>query len=172
MSVFDWLTGKTASKAVDSDVEVVQRISQQLQQLDAEQARHIASFAYLLGRVANADLHVSAEETARMDELVAEHGGLSPAQAAMVVRMSQSHAQLFGGTDDFLVTREFAAAASREQKLALLQCMYAVSAADHSISAEEDQEIRRVASGLGLHHRDFIAVRLRFAEHLDVLRTD
>lgn len=172
MSLFDWLGQPRGASAAGSEVEVVRRIARDLEELDPAEARHIASFACLLGRVAHADLHVSEDETARMDALVAEHGGLTAAQATMVVRMAQSHARLFGGTDDFLVTREFAAFATREQKLALLECMYAVSAVDHSISAEEDREIRRVASGLRLEHRDFIAARMRFAEHLDVLKTD
>lgn len=172
MSLFDWLGGKHADRSDGSDVAVVRRIADQLAELEPAEARYIAAFAYLLGRVALADLDISAAETARMDAMVAEHGGLSPAQATMVVRMAQTHAGLFGGTDDFLVTRDFASVATREQKLALLECLYAVSAADHSISAEEDHEIRRIASTLNLGHRDFIAARLRHAEHLAVLNQE
>lgn len=172
MSLFHWLLGKQAANDDGSDVAVVRRIADELEEMDPATARHTAAFAYLLGRVAHADLHISAVETERMEQIVIDHAGLSAAQAAMVVRIAQTHARLFGGTDDFLVTREFASVATREQKLALLECLFAVSAADHSISAQEDQEIRRVASTLRLDHRDFIAARMRHAEHLEVLKPE
>jgi uncharacterized tellurite resistance protein B-like protein len=173
VSILDWLTGGSSSSApAESEAETVRRIARQLDQLPPEQARYIASFAYILGRVAHADLDISDDETDAMERLVSEHAGLSASQAVMVVELAKTHNQLFGGTENFLVTRDFAAAADRGQKLALLECLYAVSAADQSISAEEDQEIRRIASELKLEHSDFIAARSRYAEHLDVLRED
>jgi uncharacterized tellurite resistance protein B-like protein len=64
------------------------------------------------------------------------------------------------------VTREFARLASREQKLALLDCLFAVSASDASIRTIEDNEIRRVASEIKLDHADYIRVRAAHAQHL------
>ena len=48
----------------------------------------------------------------------------------IVVQMAKTQNQLFGSTEDYLVTREFERMASREQKLALLDCLFAVAAAD------------------------------------------
>lgn len=173
MSILDWLTGGSSTTArPESEVDTVRRIARQLDQLPPEQARYIASFAYILGRVAHADLDISDDETTAMERLIVEHAGLSESQAVMVVELAKTHNQLFGGTENFLVTRDFATSASRDQRRALLECLYAVSAADESISAEEDQEIRRIASELRLEHSDFIAARTRWAEHLDVLRED
>jgi len=173
MSIFDWLMGGSRpTPAAESEVDTVRRIARQLDELSPEQARYIASFAYILGRVAHADLDISDDETAAMEQLVVEHGGLNEGQAVMVVELAKTHNQLFGGTENFLVTREFATAASRAQRRALLECLYAVSAADDSISAAEDQEIRRIASELKLEHADFIAARSRYSRHLDVLKED
>jgi len=171
MSILDWLAGGRPQQD-SSEVDTVRRIASELDQLQPDEARLIACFAYILGRVAHADLEISDEEVASMEGIVAEQGHLSPAQAAMVVRMAKTHNQLFGGTDNFLVTREFAEIATRAQRLALLECLYAVSAADESISAEEDHEIRKIASELKLEHRDFIDARTRYAEYLDVLKED
>jgi uncharacterized tellurite resistance protein B-like protein len=55
-------------------------------------------------------------------------------------------------------------------KLGLLECLFAASAADQSISAVEDHEIRRIASELQLEHGDFIAARSAFRQHLAVLK--
>lgn len=172
MSILDWIKGDkpSTSQTEPSEVETVRKIARELDQLEPKRARFIACFAYILGRVAFADLEISEQETAVMESLVSETGGIPEPQAVLVVQMAKTHNQLFGGTENFLVTREFNRIASIEDKRALLECLYGVSAADHSISAHEDGEIRKIASELNLDHRDFIAARTRYAEHLDVLK--
>ena len=88
----------------------------------------------------------------------------------IVVQMAKSQNLLFGGTENYLVTRELNRIASREQKLALVDCLFAVSAADRSISTVEDNAIRQICAELRLEHRDFIDVRSRYREHLAVLK--
>jgi uncharacterized tellurite resistance protein B-like protein len=68
------------------------------------------------------------------------------------------------------VTREFSRIATREEKLALLDCLFAVAAAEDGISATEDNEIRQIVNELGLGHPDFIAVRSRWKDQLTVLK--
>src|SRR3990172_10418282 len=119
---------------VSAETETVRKIVDALDRLEPERARYIAAFAYLLGRVAHADQHISPEETQEMERLVMERGGLPEEQAILVVQMAKTQNLLFGGTENFLVSREFEKIASREQKLALLDCLYAVSSADKSIS--------------------------------------
>ncbi|MGE3188539.1 MAG: TerB family tellurite resistance protein, partial [Vicinamibacterales bacterium] len=145
-------------------------IERQLATLAPDRAHFVASFAYLLGRVARADHDVTPPETATMERLVAERGGLSPEDARLAVRIATAHGLRFGGTDDFLVARNFSAAATREEKLALLDCLFAVSASDASIRTIEDNEIRRIASEMNIGHEDFIAARQAWAKHLSVLR--
>jgi uncharacterized tellurite resistance protein B-like protein len=170
MGLLDWLGGSQAQAASSEDVETVRRIAGELDTLPEDQARFVACFAYVLGRVANADLDVSEEEILAMERLVVERTDLPAVQATLVVQIAKQRNQLFGGTDNFLVTRAFGQIADLEQKRALLDCLYAVSAADHSISAEEDQEIRRIASELNLDHAEFITARTKYAEHLSVLQ--
>src|SRR5262245_55002531 len=52
-----------------------------LEHLEPDRARFLAAFAYLLGRVAHADQHVSPEETRAIEALVQEQGRLSQDQA-------------------------------------------------------------------------------------------
>jgi uncharacterized tellurite resistance protein B-like protein len=105
-----------------------------------------------------------------MTELVAEHGGLPGDQAGLVVRIATTQTLRHGGTEDFIVTREFSRIATRDQKLALLHCLFAVSATDASIRTIEDNEIRRIASEMKLEHGDFIRVRSAHTGNLEVLR--
>jgi uncharacterized tellurite resistance protein B-like protein len=137
-----------------------------LEHLEPDRARHLARFAYLLGRVAHADQHVSPEETLAMEALVVEEGALSPEQAVVVVGLAKSSNLLFGGTADFIVAQEFAEAASYEQKLALARCLFRVAATEAAISVAEESEIHRVASHLKILPHDLTALRVSHAKFL------
>jgi uncharacterized tellurite resistance protein B-like protein len=175
LELFGWgldLKAK-ATQASAADTDTVRKIAAALDRLDPAEARYIAAFAYLLSRVARADLHISDDEQRAMETLVRDHGGLPDAQAVMVVQMAKTQSILFGGVENFLVTREFDRIATREQKIALLHCLFGVSAADHSISSAEDTTIRAIADELHLDHADFIAVKSAYAGLLATrIRTD
>ena len=155
---------------MSAETETVRKITRQLDTMDAAQSRYIAAFAYILSRVARADLQVSEEETRMMERVVQEAGGLSAEQAVLVVQIAKTQNLLFGATEDFLVTREFRRIASKEQCLQLLECLFAVAASDRHISGEEDHITRRIATELGIEHPEYIAVRSQFREHLSFLK--
>ena len=169
MSIRDFL-GIPETHAAAGDTETVRKVIQALDQLEPSRARFIAAFGYILSRVANADLEISPEETHAMERIIMERGGLPEEQALIVVQTAKTRTQLFGGTENFLVTREFSRIATREEKLALLDCLFAVAAAEVGISAAEDNEIRQIVNELGLEHPDFIAVRSRWKDQLSVLK--
>lgn len=137
-----------------------------LDHMEPERARFLAAFAYLLGRVAHADRHVSPEEVAAMEAAVRDEGQLSPDQAMVVVQLAKTSNLLFGGTADFLVAREFAALASYEQKLTLMRCLFAVAATDDRISTAEEGEIHRIANELRIQREDLVALRVAHGKHL------
>jgi uncharacterized tellurite resistance protein B-like protein len=169
MSILRWLGLEGDESAA---VGSLSEIEKALADLEPGRARYLACFAYILSRVARADHDVAADESRLMAQIVAERGGLSLEQAALVVRIAASEGLRHGGTDDFIVTREFAALADRAQKLALLDCLFAVSAVDRTIQTVEDNEIRQIANELKLEHADFIASRSAHVEHLRVLKKD
>jgi uncharacterized tellurite resistance protein B-like protein len=133
-----------------------------LERLEPSRARHLARFAYLLGRIAHADRHVSPEETQAMESLVREHGGLSAEQALLVVSLAKNSNLLFGGTADFEVAREFAESASYEEKVSLARCLFAVAAADAAISMAEEAEIHRVVNQLKVLPADLTRLRVEY----------
>ena len=148
----------------------VREIADALDRLPPERARHLAAFAYILGRVANVDLEVTPEETRAMEGILRKLAGLSEDEAILIVRIAKSQHELFGATESYVVTREFARAATPEEKSALLECLFAVSAADNEVSGVEEAEIREIAAELDLSHADFIAARSQFREHIAVLK--
>lgn len=153
-----------------AETETVRKIVQRLDQLSEEQARYIAAFAYLLSRAARADLDVSPDETAVMERIVMKEGGLPEELALLVVQMAKTQNQLFGGTENYLVTREFERLATHDQKLALLECLFAVVAVDENITGVEDIVVKQISGELKLPHADYIAARSRFREHLAVIK--
>lgn len=160
----------TESKPDEGETATVRRIVGKLEALPTDEARYIASFAYILSRVAYADLEISDEETAKMEELVQHHGNLSADQAILVVQIAKSQNQLLGVTEDYLVTREFKQISTEAQRIELLDCLFAVSAADDSISSAEEAQIRQIASELGLGHKDYVAARSAYSAKREVLK--
>lgn len=137
-----------------------------LDHLEPDRARVLAAFAYLLGRVAHADQHVSAKETQAMEGLVRDQGALSHEQAMVVVQLAKTSNLLFGGSANFLVARQFAKLATYDEKLALMRCLFAVAATDDAISLTEEGEIHRIANELRIEQKDLIALRVSHQRHL------
>lgn len=150
----------------------IRQIVESLDQMEPERARYVATFAYLLGRVANADLDISEQETREMERIVEALGGLPEEQAILVVQIAKTQNTLLGGTENYSIAQEFNKTATRVQKLSLLNCLFAVSSSDQSISTVEDNEIRKISRELRLDHSDFIQARSAYKEHLAVLKKD
>lgn len=172
MSFFDRLFGRPDRPEPDAagDTETVRKIVGRLEALPAERARFVAAFAYVLSRVAHADLDISAEETERMEELVRRHGDLPEDQSVLVVEIAKAQNRLFGETEDFLVTREFAGITSKEERRELLDAALSVAAADGVISSQEEARVKQIASELGFSHADYVEALADWREHRSVLQ--
>jgi uncharacterized tellurite resistance protein B-like protein len=169
MGLLDWLHSPAHAPA-NADTDTVRRIAGELERLDAAEARYVAAFAYVLSRVARADLKVSDAETAAMVAIVSRVANLAEPQAALVVEIAKNQGRLFGGTEDFLVTREFREISTDAQRAQLLDCLFSVAASEAGISAEEESQIRQIASELGFTHDEYIAVRLKYTDQRTVMR--
>ena len=71
---------------------------------------------------------------------------------------------------NYEVAREFSAIATYDEKLALMRCLFAVSATDESISTAEESEIHKIANELRIDHPDLVALRVAHQRHLPGLR--
>lgn len=153
-----------------SDIATIRRIVSAIEALPEEQRRYIAGFAYVLGRTAHADLHISDEERTMMERTVWEIGGLSEAQAVLVVEIARRQNELYGGTEDYLVTREFTAGTTDEQRLSLLRCAFAIGASEGTISAEESAVLNQIGSELGLSGERINAVRAEYTDQFGAVQ--
>ncbi|HKJ23207.1 MAG TPA: TerB family tellurite resistance protein [Myxococcota bacterium] len=164
------LRGDESAAASGAETDTVRRIAARLDQLDPQIAKYLAAFAYVLARVAHADLEIDETETAKMQEIIRTVGRLSEDEAVLAVEIAKSQARVLGGTENYVVTREFKRISSPEQRGRLLECLYAVAAADGSISSVESQEIQSIAEELGLTREEANTLRSRYRDKLAVFQ--
>jgi uncharacterized tellurite resistance protein B-like protein len=162
MSILRWL-GLAPREEPEADRDAVRRIVVQLEAMEPASARRLALFAFLLARVANVDLDIGPAETEAMERLAIEHGRLSPAQAALVVDIAKAEHRLLGSTHNFLAAQEYRDLSTGEERRDLVRCMFAVAAADRSVSTPEEEEIRVVSRTLLIDDREYLAIRAGYS---------
>jgi len=162
--LLSWLGVDDARAAQESTP--LRELIETLDRLEPARARHLARFAYLLGRVAHADRQVSPEETRAMEALVVREGGLTADQATVVVGLAKTSNLLFGGTADYQVALEFGDAATYDEKLSLGRCLFAVASSDQQISMAEEAEIHRILNQLRILPQDLTKLRVEHGRYL------
>lgn len=150
--------------------DALDRAAAVLDTVNPERARYVAAFAYLLARVAGVDSRVTPDEMDLMHRLVQREAELSDEESKAVVDLALGDALRYAGTHNLDVTREFLTLATHAQRLGLVRCLFAISAADDSVATAEDNEIRRISRELKIEHADFIRARSEVRQHLAVLR--
>ena len=155
-----------ATSTSSGDTATVRRIVAKLEALPPDQARLIASAAYTLARAANADLEISDEETAAIERELQEHESIDEATAVLVTQMAKLQAKTVGGTEDYIVTREFKALTDESQRVVVLRACFAVMAANGTISAEETAIVNEIAEELDIDDATLNSIRADYHEQL------
>jgi uncharacterized tellurite resistance protein B-like protein len=151
--------------ATPGETRSVRALSARLEGLPPARARYLASFAYLLGRAAHASDGMSEAEREVMRRLTAA-GGVDAGTGSLIVDLAGTLAGEFGATEDFLVTREFRAISTMEEREQLLRCCFLVMAADNEIDATESWLANRLAEELHVERPDLNLIRSEFHEQL------
>ena len=146
------------------ETATVRRIVERLEALPPDQARLIACASYVVTRAANADMDITDEETRYLEDALRQAMGLDEAQSVLIVEMAKMQARAVGGTEDFLVTREFRSIASHDQCRRVLRACFTVAAVDGSISALESAEVNEIANELGIAGEELAAMRGEFTD--------
>jgi uncharacterized tellurite resistance protein B-like protein len=150
--------------------EALHPIASALDALDPDRARFFAAFAYVLARVAGADLQMDRSETDSMAETLAKLTGIPEDEARLVVEIACSRMDDLEASHNYLVTREFGRLSDTREKIQLLECLYAVAAADGVITGDETNEVASIAEEIGLSRADATALRSRFRDKLAEFR--
>jgi tellurite resistance protein len=80
--------------------------------------------------------------------------------------MAKLQARTVGGTEDYVVTREFKALANETQRVVVLRACFAVMAASGTISAEETAIVNQIAKELDIDDATLNSIRADYHEQL------
>lgn len=164
-------TGPAAPAAQTAgETATVRRIVARLESMPPERARLIASAAYTLARAAHADLEISDDETAAIEQELQRDGALDEPTAVLVTQMAKLQARTVGGTEDYVVTREFKAIATMPQRLDVMRACFAIGAASGSISAEETAVLNQIAGELDIDAPALNGIRAEFHDRLSAVQ--
>jgi uncharacterized tellurite resistance protein B-like protein len=119
------------------------------------------ALAALLVRVARADGDYATLEKTTIDQALAAHFTLSPFAAAAL--RAEGEALEAEAPDTVRFTRALKSAVSLEDRMGLMQALWATALADGTRDAEEDRLLRLVANLLGLTDVESAQARQRAA---------
>jgi tellurite resistance protein len=163
-------TALTSAPTTAGETETVRRIVARLEAMPADQARLVASAAYTLARAANADMEISAEETAAIEAELQARDILDEPTAVLVAEMAKLQARTVGSTEDYVVTREFRNLATEQQRINVLRACFAIAAVNETISAEESSVLNEIGRELDLDPATVNAVRADYHEKLSAVQ--
>jgi uncharacterized tellurite resistance protein B-like protein len=148
----------------------LRRLQTQLSHLGPDRLEYLAGFAGQLARVAEAEDGISTTEAGVIAAQLREHGSLSDTEARLVVDLLRHEFEVLRTVQNHLLNRAINAHATDADKETLVDCLYAVAAADRLVSDVEEQEIRRVANALLLSHRVLMGIRGRYRDRIEALQ--
>ena len=126
---------------------------------DEATLRKLSLAGGLMAQVAHVNPEVAPAEVAAMGAALQEHWQLSPEEAGFVSRVAVEETAT--SLDRHRLAREFAAVSDYSERVAFLDVLFAVAAADGQASFEEIEAIRSMTIPLQLPTEVFAAAKLK-----------
>ncbi len=139
---------------------VTQRLRENGRELNIsdEDLRRLSLVGGLMAKIAQLDRQVTETEFEGMIDIIQTNWNLGLEEATFVTEVAISSIDVT--YDTFRMMREIATGASIEERQRVLLTLFAVANSDGDMSFEETEEIRVIARGLELSHKDFIDAKL------------
>jgi len=169
--LFKWLTGQVdqeAGRATASD-ELRQLVQRQMPRASERDAAIVASVAGLLAFVAYADRKYGDEEQLAVREALGRVHGLPESASEAVSSLLVARVAELAHESLPTYTRVLYELTERPARLELFEALMDVAVADHVLSMDETNALRRIASLLGLSEQDYLASQSRHRDRLSVL---
>lgn len=140
-----------------------------LEGMEVVEAQKLAGLSYLMARVAHSDLEIDEVESGKMVEIARNFTSLSEDRIEKLIELSKQRNEIMG-TEGLIISRHLRSALGRTDLIEVLHCLFAVAAADDSISAEEEAMLRQISSELGFSDSEFISLRSEYRDKRAVLK--
>jgi uncharacterized tellurite resistance protein B-like protein len=112
----------------------------------------------LLARVAHADRDVTEDERTAITLAMARHWDLPDHVIAALVDIALD--EIAKGLDFYRLTRQFYLKTDPDERQQFVTSLFKIAMADGNLSHDETEEIRHIARGLKLAHRQMIRAKL------------
>ena len=129
----------------------VRRAVRDLHAIDADTAEYLNALAFVLMRVADADLRVCDHETSCIEEILVDHAGISPDQAILVVEIARHRCRIADCGASYGISKELRPAIDSRRGALLASFLSAVAGADGELLPQEEKAIGQISAELGLN---------------------
>jgi uncharacterized tellurite resistance protein B-like protein len=129
------------------------------QETKPDKLKELTLCAAFLARVGYVDEEFLPQEKQFIEKLLGEFWGISPALAEAVCGVALETAE--DGLDLFRLMQETRATLSLDKRKRLLEALFGLAQAEARMTGQEIEEIRKIAYGLELTHRQFINAKLK-----------
>src|SRR6266849_5472648 len=123
------------------------------------ETRRICLLGGLMGIVAQADGEIDPKELDEIRMQLRMRDNFDP--ESLEVLMTIIEEESVRGLDRATLISEYAAKATFDERVELLDLLFAVAAADQALTFAELEELRGISAALGLSHRQYIDSKLR-----------
>lgn len=113
----------------------------------------------LMGIVAQADGEIDTHELEEIRRQIQFRGNFEPGSLEVLLTIIEE--ETVRGLDRARLIAEYAGAAGFNERIELLDLLFAVAAADGGLTHAELEELRGISSALNLSHRQYIDAKLR-----------
>ncbi len=134
-------------------------VQQELPEADAETVAVVTSMVGLLGAVAYADRHYSAEEEARVRLELGRVHGMTATGVEAICKVLREHVVEMSTVQMPRFARALVELGDRELRLEVLRALVDLAAADASLTVAETNMLRQLTTALGLSQQDYVALQ-------------
>lgn len=167
MGFLDWIGfGSGGGGGPSSAVSEISRALDAVGEKNPKVARYLASFSFLLSRVAHADGDISTEEIELMRAIVRSRSGLTDEHATLAVNLAKDQKLALGTADDKAVAEVFKSVSTDLEKTELIDCLFSVASADQIIYPSEMKAISLIARQVGLSKKDVDLIAGGYEQYL------
>jgi uncharacterized tellurite resistance protein B-like protein len=160
----------TEQLPADARERLAQAVKEQLPEVDDGTRALVTAVAGLLACVAYADREYSDEEQAKVRQELERVRGLSVPGVEAICHVLRQEIRALSMAGDHSWVRDLKDYGDRELRYEVLEVLVDIAAADHELSTDETNYLRRLTQSLGLDQRDYDTAQARHRDKLSVLK--
>ncbi len=126
--------------------------------------------AGLCARVAYVDLDITDDEIRKLKEILRDWTRISPESIESIGNLAVDEMKELSGLENHLYATPLNDVLDKREKVEVLVALFALSAADGTVSNNESEEIRLVSKSLQLNDQFFTAARATVLKKLGALK--